>query len=174
MNTTDRNPTPDPSIRKIEEALNTLGAAERARARGSLEQDILRASRPALVKSATTPPQPSLLVRIFSGSPAIRIAAVIGVVMIIGLVTTNIAKRSRAAEEAALADAALQLDSFLDDASTAGSSEGPERSVVTVAMTDSLVDLKASVAAAELSIDDFWVVPDDDADPLGSELESSL
>ena len=155
----------DPSLRAIEQALDTLGAEERARAHGALEQDILRATRS--IRSDALRRPPSFFARI---APMARFGAAAAIVAIMATVAFVGIRSGRSASHQ-FAQVEKDLDAFL----TAGDTGPGETGDTTLVLGDAaLVDIKASIAAAEESLDDFWAVPDDTTDPLGSDLETSL
>lgn len=163
---THTNPNLDPTLRDLERSLDSLGAVERAAAPESLDDAILRTSRPALSAKVH---RPSVVARIFGASPALRLAAVIALVVVGAFAVTTVVRTPAPAGSFAAVEA--QLDALLD-------AESPGTATTTTAQTslvlgDALIDIRASVAAAEQSLDDFWSVPDD-TDPLATTLETTL
>lgn len=163
---THTNPNLDPTLRDLERSLDSLGAAERSAAPESLNDAILRASRPALSAKAH---RPSVLARIFGAPPALRLAAAIALVAIAAFAVQTAIRAP--APSGSFAAVEAQLDALLDaspqDTATITTTQ------TSLVLGDALIDIRASVAAAEQSLDDFWSVPDD-TDPLATTLETTL
>jgi hypothetical protein len=161
--TTDRNPHLDPRERTLDLALDRLGSAEHAGAPESLDDAILRATRPLI---GAAPTRASVVARILGITPGMRLAAGIALAIGAGVIAT-VALRSTSTTNARLADAAATLDAVLAESTAAPAS------TTSLVLGDALIDVRASFAAAEESLDDFWAIPDD-TDPLATELETSL
>ena len=163
----DTNPSLDDTLRSLDRSLDVLGDAERAGAPERLEERILRATRPVI--AATRPAPRSILAQVVTWR-RVALAAGIAIVVVASAASTTAVRTART--EAAIAAAEQTLDQALATLDT-GSAQGSGSTSLVIA-EDAFVDVRASIAAAEAALDDFWAVPDERTDPLAIETESTL
>lgn len=164
----DTNPNLDDTLRSLDRSLDALGDAERAGVRDRLEERILRATRPVI--AATRPAPRSILAQVVTWR-RVALAAGVAVVAVASAISITTIRTARSA--AAIAAAEQTLDQALATLDVDGGAQDSGSTSLVIA-EDAFVDVRASIAAAEAALDDFWAVPDDRTDPLAIDTESTL